>query len=139
MLFGPFSFQLGSRVATKIQRRFLGRANDTGAMILQLLLSQMTGQFTWRCVVNQFRVGRLTLDPGLVQLVIDTGFRPSVVDSRYRFRKCYKLFTKCSSKIFKDLHCNSVRKVRRWDLFSQDIILWSIASLNFMSLNLTMD
>ena len=47
------------------------------------------------------------LDPGLVQWMIDTGSKPSVVDGRQRFQAYDKLFKERFSKTFEDLRCNS--------------------------------
>ena len=67
----------------------------------------MTGQFTWHCVAYWLGVGCLILDPCLVQQTINTGSRPSVVDSLYRFLSYNKLNRECFAKTFEDLRCNS--------------------------------
>ena len=51
---------------------------------------------------------------------LDTGSKPSVVYDWYRFPNFNKLFTEHSSKIFKELRCNSVLKIldpERWQQF----------------------
>ena len=47
-------------------------------------------------------MGCLILNPGLVQWMIDTGSRPSVVDDWYRFPTYNKLFIERFSKTFKE-------------------------------------